>query len=506
MTPLLVNFGRDVDPDQLSGHGAQEETLQAGAPIALIDAETGEAVPILTEMDQSNRELEGYEDRHALIIRPLAPLKMGGTYHVLLSGLRDDGGEALESPEIFAALRDGVVTEDDDIEALRPAAEELFATAEAAGWTRADLTLAWTVPVASEQWVLSPIRSAREQALASAAAGEVAYEISETEVAPNENVGWLVKGTFRPPSFLTEANALVRDDADGIVIQGEPADWPAYDFTLALPPQATTEGELPVVVMGHGLFGTGESMLDSSGARAYTQPLAANHSAALVATDWIGLSGGDLELIIDEVLADPARLTLVTDRLVQSHVNTLVLAELMATGLADAAAEGRDESLPPVVDGDTFWYYGISLGGIQGSGQVAISPRISRGVLAVPGAGWSHMIQRSTQFEAIELFMDALYPDPLLQNVFVTTLQSFFDLSDPANLVLLLDGDPTFEGELPDKVVVFQEAIGDCQVPNLATDLLVRAAGAPGQVGLLEEGWRFMIDARSCGADITPYS
>lgn len=478
VTPILVNFGRDVHPDQLSGHGDQEATVQPGAPVALIHAETGEAVPLLTEMDQANRELDGYEDRHALIIRPLAPLELGATYHVLLSGLSDTEGAPLESPEVFVALRDGIQTGDATIEALRPDQEALFETAEAAGWAREDLTLAFSVPVASEEYVLGPARSARQQVLELAAEGRFAYTVDEVQVDPNDNVAWLVKGTFTPPSFLTESDNIVRDEEQGLVLQGGPEDWPAYDFTLAIPPQGATGGNLPVVVLGHGLFGNGRSMIDSSSAEAYTQPLAAELGGVLVATDWIGLSSGDLSLIIDEVLSDPARLTLITDRLVQSHANTLALAEMVAGGLAEEVASGRAEGLDPLVDGEAFYYYGNSLGGIQGSGQVALSPRISRGVLAVPGAGWAHMIQRSTQFSAIEIYMDALYPDPLMQNVFIAALQSFFDPSDPANLVLLLEGDETFEGELPDKTVVFQEAIGDCQVPNLATDLLVRAAGA----------------------------
>lgn len=483
VTPVLITFGRDVHEAHLSGHGEQEDTVQPGADIALIHAETGEAVPLLTEMDQSNRELEGYEDRHPLILRPLAPLEFGATYHVLLSGLTDAAGEPLESPDVFVALRDDIETTDETVEAMRPDFEALFEAAEAAGWPREDLTLAFSIPVASEEYVLGPARSARQQVLDLAAEGLFSYTVDEVEVDPNENLAWLVKGTFTPPSFLTETNSIERDDAGGLVLQGEPEDWPSYDFTLAIPPQGSTEGGLPVVVLGHGLFGNGRSMVDSGSARTYTQPLAAELGAVLVATDWIGLSSGDLSLIIDEVLTDPARLTLITDRLVQSHASTLALAEMVAGGLADEVASGRAEGLDPLVDPEAFYYYGISLGGIQGSGQVALSPRISRGVLAVPGAGWSHMIQRSTNFEAIELYMDALYPDPMLQNVLIATLQSFFDASDPANLVHLLDGDETFEGELPEKVVVFQEAIGDCQVPNIATDLLVRAVGA----GHLEE-------------------
>ena len=40
-----------------------------------------------------------------------------------------------------------------------------------------------------------------------------------------------------------------------------------------------------------------------------------------------------------------------------------------------------------------------------------------------------------------------------------------------------MHGDPS-QPDAPAKVVLLQEAIGDCQVPNMATDLLARAIGA----------------------------
>ncbi len=49
--------------------------------------------------------------------------------------------------------------------------------------------------------------------------------------------------------------------------------------------------------------------------------------------------------------------------------------------------------------------------------------------------------------------------------------QSFWDWSDPATVGTLLAEDP-------DKTLIIQEAIGDCQVANLTTDLLSRRLGA----------------------------
>ena len=474
VSPILVSLGVDVDPAFLSGWGEQEDTVQVGAPFGLLNVETGERVPLLVEMDQNNRTISGYEGRNPLIIRPLAPMDFGARYLVVLTGeLTDIDGAALPQPDAFVALRDDIVTDDSQVEALRPRYEELFAAADAAGWPRDSLHLAWELQVASEDWVLGAIRSMRDQTLADIEANGVPYTIDSVVLDQNENVGWMVKGTFQPTTFLTDDYTLVRN-ADGTVVEQE--ERASYPFTMVIPPVAATRGNLPLVLFGHGLFGTGDSMLDSSTAEELVQPLAAQLGAVLIATDWIGLSGNDFDLILQEVLPDLSRVTLVTDRLVQSHVNNLALVELALGALPADAAIGvpNPESL---IDPNNVYYYGISLGGVQGAGQVGISPRISRAVLAVPGSGWAHMIQRSTQFAELETLMDALYPDPLSQNVFLAMLQGFFDLSDPANLGRLAAGDPTAPSN-PTKVVVLQEAIGDCQVTNLATELLARTMGA----------------------------
>lgn len=474
VTPILVGFGVDVHPDLLSPTGEQGETVQRGAPIALIHAETGAAIPILTEMDRNNREREEYAHRHPLCIRPLAPMEMGARYIVLLTReLHDIEDAALPTQAAFNHLRDGTPSGDPAIEGLRERYEALFEIAGRAGWEREELLLAWEFQVASERFLLGPIRDVRAQTLAVAAAEGVPYTIEEVLESPNENVAWLVKGTFQPASFLNARNELQRV-SDEVIERSEQSS--SYPFTMLIPPAARKRGGLPLVLLGHGLFGTGERYMTRRIGRRLVQPLSARHDAVIIATDWIGLSGGDLTLILTQVVPDITRIRLVTDRLVQSHANNLALVELALGKLQSDPAIGRTHR-KPLLDPKSVFYYGVSLGGIQGASQVAISPRISRAVLAVPGAGWSHMIQRSTQFSPIERVIDQRYPDPLTQNFFTAILQTFFDFSDPAILAPLMHGDPS-QPDAPAKVVLLQEAIGDCQVPNMATDLLARAIGA----------------------------
>lgn len=442
-TPAVVALGADVDPSFLYGWGDQQASVQGGAAIALIDVETGALVPVQAEMDRNNRD--GYAGRHALIVRPLAPMAFGHRHAVLLTqDLRDVDGNAFTSPPVFEALRDDVLTDSDVIEDMRPEYEDVFAAATDAGWAREDLLLAWTFQVASEREVLGPILSMKAQALDAAVPTLVVDETFEQDDVQ------IVRGTFAPPNFLNADNEI-EWDGDTVALQ---TTAPTYDYTIAIP-LAEPAGPRPLILIGHGLFGNGRSMIEN----ATVQTLATELDAVLVATDWIGLSSGDRDLILGEVLPNLSRVGLVTDRLAQSHVNNLTLVEAMLQGAAGIE-----------LDDQRVWYYGISLGGIQGTSQVAISDRIDRAVVAVPGAGWAGMIQRSVHFEQLDEVLDLVYGDPLGQTVFLGMLQSRFDRSDPAAIGTLLRDQ--------DKVLILQEAIGDCQVPNNATDLLSRSVGA----------------------------
>jgi hypothetical protein len=106
---------------------------------------------------------------------------------------------------------------------------------------------------------------------------------------------------------------------------------------------------------------------------------------------------------------------------------------------------------------------------------VSISPRITRAILAVPGGAWSSLLTRSIVYSPFKPLVDLDYPDPVLQTTFIAMVQTRFDGSDGINVGQLM-----FERPLPgapERRVVFQEAIGDCQVPNLATRMLARAVG-----------------------------
>ncbi len=469
--PLVVHLGVALRASDLTDIRHPERSVEDSNPIAVFNLATGRRVPYLAEMDANARD----PARAALFIRPIEPLAFGSRYVVALRNTvrAADGSTPPPSPG-FVALRDRTPSSDPRIEAARARYDELFTFLAAHGFARNELYLAWDWTTASRQHVLGPILSMRQEVFRRAGVeGAIPFTIDRVQNAPNRNTARIVYGTFTPPNYLRPDNTL-QFAADGsAVVQSEAP--PSYPFTMVIPARAQRDNTpLPLVVFGHGVFGRGEEYLTGSIGTEIIQPLAEQAGAVVVATNWIGLSGDDQALLVTQVVPNINRVTLITDRLTQSLVNNLSLIELSLDEL------NRDPMVRVgagnVIDPSRVYYYGVSLGGIQGSSLVSVSRHIARAIVAVPGGSWSNILPRSIVYSPIKTFVDMRYPDPLLQAQFIALLQGRFDHTDGINLATLAFRDP-----LPDaprnRLVVMQEAIGDCQVPNLTSRMLARAFG-----------------------------
>ena len=240
-------------------------------------------------MDRNQRDM-GYEGRHA-VIKPLAPLEHGRSYIVIITDLRDSDGQPFTSPDGFTAIRDSILTDNDRIESARDRFEAAFESLAQAGLEREDLLIAWEIPVASEEQVLGPIRSMREQASLENAAG-IPYTIDSVETDPSESAWKVVRGTFQPPNFLNTDNQLEFDGGEVLLQTG--IERPAYPFTLYLPAGRPTPRDFPWSWWDMGCSVRARACRRRC-RREDLQPGLASLPAAGIATDWIGLSGGDLE-------------------------------------------------------------------------------------------------------------------------------------------------------------------------------------------------------------------
>lgn len=467
--PLLVHFGVAVDDRALADYRHPERSIDAASPIALFNMATGQRVPYLAETDRNATD----PARAALIIRPLEALAFNTRYAVAIRNtLRSAQGAALPSSQGFAALRDNRPSGDARIESARTRHEEVFRFLQERGFARADLQLAWDYTTASREHVLGPILAMRQEVFRRAnEADGIPFTIDRVEEAPNANTARIVYGTFTPPSYLQSDNTVQFARDGQPILQCSP---PSYEFTMVVPARARTATEaLPLVVFGHGVFGNGRDYLSGNIGREIIQPLAESSGAVVVATDWIGLSSRDQSLLVTQVVQNINRAAIISDRLLQSLVNNLTLIELSLGALQRDARVRFNSTL---IDRSRVYYYGVSLGGIQGSSLVSVSRHITRAVASVPGASWSNLLPRSIVYSPIKQLVDRLYPDPLTQAEFLGLMQGRFDHTDGVNLATMMFRAPTPDAPRGRRVIL-QEAIGDCQVPNFSTRILARTMG-----------------------------
>jgi hypothetical protein len=468
VVPILAHFGFDVDLSSAPGQDTLDSSIDGDPAIAIFDMNTGKRVRFFAEMD-ANVE-DGYDGRYALILRPVEPMEMGSRIAVVMrDDLKKKDGTDIEPSAAFAALRDGQATTNEEIEAVRPAYEEIFAFLGEHGYPRERAVMAWDFHVASEEYLLGSVLSMRQKVFEIVAEGQLEYKLTKVADAPNENTLRIVEGDFEVPTFLRGDDTFEYDSQHHPVLQSQNR---MYPFTMVIPKKAA-DGPLPLVVIGHGIFGEGRAFLTGDGDGQALQKLAQDFGAVLVATDWIGLSSPDLNQIANEVTQNLDRVGIVTDKLQQSLMNNLAMTKMVKAQISQDPAVMVGGQ--PLLDGRVL-YWGASLGGIQGSGFIALSDEIERAVFGVPGSAWGTMLSRSIVFTPIKLIMKPSYPDPLDIQVLISLFQSRFDNTDPANITRLM-----FKAPLPDapagRQVILQEAIGDSQVPNIATELLARALG-----------------------------
>ena len=464
-TPFVVYFKDGVDATQLPTLDALDASVTAASAVQVLDFATGARVPVFAELDAN--AFDG--QRQALIIRPMTRLAPATRYVVALVGLRDAAGQPL-APAPFVALRDGKPLSK-ALAALAPSYADIFAMLDGAGVPRASLTLAWDVTTASDGDLTSHLVGMRDTALAMVP--QLTWTIANRADTPADPQRLReLTGTFAVPSFLaddTMAATLHEDAAGNPVLRG----LGTANFVVEIPQcAATATGPLPVLVYGHGLFGTAPGELGS----AYMKQLGNLLCMVEIGTDWIGLANYDFSTIANNVLTDFNQFHIVTDRLQQAHVNAQVLTRLVLTRMKDDPAmqvNGR-----AVIDGTTAYYYGISNGGIQGGTFMALSEDIVRGALDVPGAVWNLLMFRSADFAPLQTILGSFLPDPLDQEILLAMLQPEFDFTDPASFAPHLLTAP-LPGTVAKRILV-QESEGDAEVTNVATRVLARTIGLPG--------------------------
>lgn len=442
-------------------------SLEDTSPTVLLDTETGQRVAHFAELDLTTDD----PARRVLFVRPAARLANARRYIVALRELVDGDGVTIAPSPGFAALRDGVASEEPSIEARRPLYTDIFGQLEAAGVARAELQLAWDFTTASDENIVTPLVHMRDQALALVGDAPT-FVIDEIDPDFDPRVAFRVTGTFDVPLFVDQPgpNAVMNLDGDGLP---EAIGTHAFEFELLIPQRATTEA-VGLLHYGHGLLGTRREI-----ERDEFLDLCEDHGWAIYSTDWIGLAQAD-QAYIGVILQSGALEDFdgMFARLQQAVVNSLVLDRVVAEGIA------ADPMFAGMLDDATRGYYGISLGGIMGALFMSVSQDITRGGLEVMGSPFSVFLTRSTQFDAFFEIAKSTYEDPRDIQLVLGLVQMLWDRVEPNGFLTHLRDAPL--ADTPGHEVMMRAAVGDHSVSTVAAHIMARSLDVP----LVEAGVR----------------
>jgi hypothetical protein len=427
----------------------------AGGSVQVWDLTDGVEIGAFAELDvwpDDNPE-------PVLLVRPLRPVPNGHeTAVVVTSAVRTAEGGALARPAWFAALAEGRPAEGQ--EALADDARALLDRLAALGVDDVAVATSWPVDDGTRQLA----------AMVAAAAVPAAYTLTRftdvDEGDPAPPFTWRqAQGSFTVTDWLLDEPApdvALQLDGDGL-----PTPVGSTEVTLFVHvPDSVRDaapGSAPVWIFGHGIFSSPSRYLADVDDPSSVLALADRAGAIVIGTVWRGLTLGDLATPTT-IGTDFGRFPELTEKLAQGVANHVELVRLIREGdlLDDPVFAGK-------ADPSTLRYHGISLGGIQGATLLAVTPEIPHGVLHVGGGAWSTMLERSQNWTLFEgLLVESGLDDPQDRQLLYSLSQLFWDPVDPVN----------WTARLRDRSVLWQIALGDDQVSNLASWMVLRGAGA----------------------------
>jgi hypothetical protein len=462
VAPIVTWFAGGVDPSSLPDPADWGATLDvATSPILLLRADgdgTPEAVPLLAEVDADTTDVG-----HApLLLRAHRALAPSARYVVVIrSGLRDAAGQPLPRDPATVRLLADDPGDDPAMQAWAVHFHLIRDVLERAGVDAGEVVQAWSFSTRSEAQVIERAIATQDVA---AAAPLGAYTL-EAPVYEADRV--TIRGALTVPNFLDAETRLHLDD-QGAPIENGTTEAP---FLITIP--ATVTERRTTMLFGHGFFSSIEeptwgNLFDGI----------AQWQTPTVTTEFFGFSEDSLSGAITILLGDLARLDTIIDQQLQSHANFTLVHRLITERLADELTIDWGAGAFTPLSADNVPYMGISNGGTQGLVMMTTSPVLDRGGLVVAGGGWSHMLQRASQWTTLGAGISGRWDDPRDMQLALSLLQQVFDPADSLNYVdhLIRDRLPG-RPEAPDLLLV--EALQDAQVANLVTDWVAGTAGFP---------------------------
>lgn len=452
------------------------QSLDSDTPIVLLDATTGKRWPTWAELDSDDTD----KGTQLLIIHPARNLIEGHRYIVALRNLKTASGGAIGSSPAFGKSVLGIrYHSSSTFESLSPAytahLKSDLMTLSRARVARRGLFLAWDFTVASRQNLTSPELDMRNEVFQQLGSSIPSYTVAKVVDDPKDNLSLAreVTGTFDVPSFLTQPAGQPGTELETNA-GGEPKESGFVQvaaFDCEIPKSSTAEHPGHIGLYGHGLFNS------SSEVYASAVPQFSNvYDYVFCGTDWYGLSSNTVALAAT-VVSNFGGFPSLSASLMQSLVDAEVLGRLMSSpdGFASNRAFQNAAHRSLVNSTSDLVYYGNSEGGIMGGAFVALSTQVRRAVLGVPGMDYAILLPRSADFLPYVGLLDTAYPPKATQQIGFDLIQMLWDRAEADGYTEQMTGG--LPGT-PSHQVLLEEAFGDHQVANIATETEARTIGA----------------------------
>ena len=468
-TQVFTTFSSLPDISGLASQDSIHLSSQTDHNSLLLNMDTGQITEHWVEISSRTQE-----DEPTLVhVRSLRGLDHNTQYAVAFRGLVDENGDPIEPFPGFKALRDGIVTDNQQIESLRPSYETMFTSLSGIGYERQNLISAWWFHTASTQSITGDIISMRNDATQRLGDDGIGCNVTSVieNYAEDNTTLRRISGTITTPHYLESTyppTPMTRSE-DGT---------PKFNFltevvfTVTIPMSAAESSQpAPLVVLGHGFLGNGEGMV--SGFRGWAN----DSGVATIGTDFKGWSSdGDFDAVTFGLM-NVNYLQHQSERLQQSVINHLAMITTIK-GVCSDIPEFYHNGVN-LVDTTDVDYMGVSLGGIRGPSMLSLIPEIDHGVLWVAGSSFGFIAERSTQYTQFEeLFSSPLaYESTMDRSILIALMQSMWDTTEPETYLPFIDGG--LDGELHPYEVLYLVSINDAQVTTLSADRASRTSGIP---------------------------
>ena len=470
-----------IDPATLPPWNDASASLAADAGVQLWNLDTGERLLGFAEVDAFPDQ---GEQQRVVLVRPLKALPLGARVAVAVTNaVTDQSGAPLTASGAFRAIRDG---QEAGVEpAVAAHYERLIARLEELGVPRGDLVLAWDFPVGTAPTItreLDHVLAAMRQEVPLDATFVPDVTVNALLVAddggpiPASGLWRELRAEVPLTHYLWDEDddasdeehdaGVFRLDADGLPI----ARGLDETFLIGAVPESVrtaAAGSVPVVVFGHGIFSAPQDYISHASDQNSSVELLNRLGAIGIGTEWRGLTERDRPDAV-RVAVNLGRFPLITDKMIQGVSNTAAVARLTQTAFIDHAAF-EAEGGGSLIDPDRVFYFGISLGGIEGATLLSLSEVLDTGVVHVPGSIWSTMLERSTHWNTFETFVFEAVDAPWDRQLLYAASQLYWDPVDPI----------VHAPNLAGRNVLMQISVGDEQVPNFTAEALARSVGLP---------------------------